>query len=127
MYPPGGLLSYFGRPGQAVYISGDFNGWQQNQASLDPIWSRHCARFFLRLKDGDQYLFYIDDPAGTNGFKRDPHTRELTFQPANDLAEAARGRQTEVNKSALELHVVGRSSFYPSFFKLETYASSDAA
>ena len=78
MYPPGGLLSYFGRPGQAVYISGDFNGWQQNQASLDPIWSRHWARFFLRLKDRDQYLFYIDDPAGTNGFKRDPHTHELT-------------------------------------------------
>jgi 1,4-alpha-glucan branching enzyme len=67
---------------KAVYVSGDFNGWKQNESCrLNPIGGGHWAGFFSNLKEGDQYLFYIDGN-GTSGYKRDPRGRMLTFQPA---------------------------------------------
>jgi 1,4-alpha-glucan branching enzyme len=71
---------------KAVHVSGDFNGWTQNAAcSLNPIGGGHWACFIPRLKDGDQYLFYIDG-VGTTGYKRDPRARLLTFQPSFPFA-----------------------------------------
>jgi 1,4-alpha-glucan branching enzyme len=65
-----------------VWISGDFNGWQQQNDGyrLNPIGGGHWAGFFSGLAEGTQYLFYIDGK-GTRGFKRDPRARDLTFQP----------------------------------------------
>ncbi|HVY92939.1 MAG TPA: alpha-amylase family glycosyl hydrolase, partial [Bryobacteraceae bacterium] len=65
-----------------VYVCGDFNAWKQNAGSrLDAIGGGHWAGFFPGLKDGDQYLFYVDG-IGTSNYKRDPHGRLLTDQPA---------------------------------------------
>ncbi|MDP9053028.1 MAG: alpha-amylase family glycosyl hydrolase [Acidobacteriota bacterium] len=67
---------------RAVYASGDFNGWKQDDSSkLNAIGQGHWAGFFSGLKDGDQYLFFIDGPGGRQ-YKRDPYARELTFLPA---------------------------------------------
>ena len=66
----------------AVHVSGDFNGWKQDAAArLNQIGVGHWAGFVPGLKDGDQYLFHVEG-AGTSGYKRDPHARLLTFQPA---------------------------------------------
>jgi 1,4-alpha-glucan branching enzyme len=65
-----------------VYVSGDFNGWKQNASCLlNPIGGGHWAGFVPGLKEGDQYLYWVDG-TGTTGYKRDPHGRELTFLPA---------------------------------------------
>jgi 1,4-alpha-glucan branching enzyme len=65
-----------------VYVSGDFNGWKQDASCLlNQIGGGHWAGFFPGLNDGDQYLFYVDG-VGTSNYKRDPHARALTFNPA---------------------------------------------
>ena len=65
-----------------VYVSGAFNGWKQDQSCrLNPIGGGHWAGFFPNLNDGDQYLFYVNG-IGTTGYKRDPHSRVLTFLPS---------------------------------------------
>ncbi|MBI1896942.1 MAG: alpha amylase C-terminal domain-containing protein [Acidobacteria bacterium] len=61
-----------------VYISGDFNGWQQDDASLlerndDQRWTG----FIPGAQDGHKYKFWIEGH-GTSGYKRDPYARELT-------------------------------------------------
>src|SRR5882762_4736236 len=67
---------------KAVWVSGDFNGWkQQDDCLLNQIGGGHWAGFFPTLKESDQYLFYIDGN-GSTGYKRDPIARQLTFQPA---------------------------------------------
>ena len=40
----------------------------------------HWASFVPGLKDGDQYLFYVEGIA-SSGYKRDPRARLLTFEP----------------------------------------------
>ena len=70
----------------AVYVSGDFNHWQQNAASsLTQIGGGHWAGFVQGLTEGDQYLFWVDG-RGSSGYKRDPRARLLTQQPAFPLA-----------------------------------------
>ena len=65
----------------AVYVSGDFNHWQQNAASsLTQIGNGHWAGFVPGLTDGDHYLFWVDGQ-GSSGYKRDPRARLLTQQP----------------------------------------------
>ncbi len=54
-------------------------------AILQPIGGGHWAAFVPGLKDGDQYLFYIDG-LGTDGYKRDSRARMLTFEPTFPLA-----------------------------------------
>ena len=68
---------------KAAWVSGDFNGWKQNDdcALLKIGNSGHWGGFVAGLKDGDQYLFYIDG-IGEPGYKRDPRARKLTFQPS---------------------------------------------
>src|SRR5690242_18788574 len=80
---PGGAIFRIWAPrANSVWVSGDFNGWQQNDdCRLQRIGSMgHWAGFMPGLKDGDQYLFYVDG-IGSKGYKRDPHARTLTFQP----------------------------------------------
>jgi 1,4-alpha-glucan branching enzyme len=65
-----------------VYVSGDFNNWKQNASCLlNQIGDGHWAGFFPGINDGNEYLFYVNG-VGTSGYKRDPHGRALTFQPA---------------------------------------------
>src|SRR5690349_2933050 len=79
---PGGATFRIWAPrARAVYVSGDFNAWTQNDDSrLTPIGAGHWAGFFPGLQDGDQYMFYVDG-TGSQGYKRDPRARKLTFQP----------------------------------------------
>src|SRR5215471_18128309 len=80
---PGGAIFRIWAPrANSVWVSGDFNSWQQNDDSrLQRIGSLgHWAGFMPGLKEGDQYLYYVDG-IGSKGFKRDPRARSLTFQP----------------------------------------------
>jgi 1,4-alpha-glucan branching enzyme len=71
---------------RAVFIAGEFNEWNQGaEYRLTPIGGGHWAGFVEGLKDGDQYLFYVEG-TGSSGYKRDPHARLLTIQPAFPLA-----------------------------------------
>ncbi|HUI64291.1 MAG TPA: alpha-amylase family glycosyl hydrolase [Bacteroidota bacterium] len=80
---PGGATFRIWAPrANAVYLSGDFNQWTQNPKSLlKAIGGGHWAGFISSLKDGDEYQFYVKG-AGTEGFKRDPRARVLSYQPA---------------------------------------------
>ncbi len=80
---PGGATFRIWAPrAVSVYVSGVFNGWQQNASgSLAQIGGGHWAAFIPGLNEGDQYLFYVNG-SGTSGYKRDPYGRELTLQPA---------------------------------------------
>src|SRR6516165_8808651 len=79
----GALFRIWAPRAKSVWVSGDFNGWQQNDdCALDRIGTGgHWGGFVAGLQDGDQYLFYIDGK-GSSGFKRDPRARKLTFQPS---------------------------------------------
>jgi 1,4-alpha-glucan branching enzyme len=82
LVPGGATFRVWAPRANAVHVSGDFNGWQQNDAcKLNPIGGGQWDTFIPGLQDGDQYLYYIDGP-GSSGFKRDPRARLLTFQPA---------------------------------------------
>jgi hypothetical protein len=82
LIPGGATFRIWAPRAKNVYVCGDFNRWQQNTGSrLNPIAGGHWAGFFPGLNDGDQYLFYVDG-IGTSNYKRDPHGRLLTFQPA---------------------------------------------
>ena len=48
---------------------------------MAPIGGGHWASFVPGLKEGDQYLFYVEGIA-SSGYKRDPRARLLTFEPA---------------------------------------------
>ncbi len=65
----------------AVYVVGAFNNWQRDGDSLlNPAGGGHWAGFLPEVFDGAGYKFYVIGPGG-EGFKRDPHARELTFDP----------------------------------------------
>jgi 1,4-alpha-glucan branching enzyme len=86
LVPGGALFRVWAQRAASVHVSGDFNGWKQDAASsLRSIGGGHWAGFVPGLKDGDQYLFYVNG-IGTAGYKRDPRARMLTFQPAFPFA-----------------------------------------
>jgi 1,4-alpha-glucan branching enzyme len=63
---------------QQVYVCGDFNTWARDVSSLllkagDGRWTG----FIPGASDGHKYKFYVVGE-GTEGFKRDPYSRELT-------------------------------------------------
>jgi 1,4-alpha-glucan branching enzyme len=65
----------------AVYVCGDFNSWPKTSGvPLTQVGGGHWAGFIPGLKEGDQYLFYVNG-LGSQGYKRDPRARELTFLP----------------------------------------------
>ena len=86
LVPGGASFRVWAPRAKAVYVSGDFNSWKRNgDGQLQPIGGGHWAAFIPGVKDGDQYLFYVNG-LGTDGYKRDPRARMLTFQPAFPLA-----------------------------------------
>lgn len=81
LVPGGATFRVYAPRATAVYVSGDFNGWQQNPDSqLTAIAGGHWDTFIPGLKDGEQYLLFIQGK-GSSGYKRDPRARLLTFQP----------------------------------------------
>jgi 1,4-alpha-glucan branching enzyme len=81
LVPGGAAFRVWAPRAKAVYVSGDFNGWKQNAAcQLHPIGGGHWAGAIPGLKDGDEYMFYIEG-TGSSGYKRDPRARLLTFDP----------------------------------------------
>ena len=81
--PEGGVTFRVWAPAAlAVYVSGDFNGWTQDESCQlvedgQGIWTG----FIGSIGDGAAYKFFIQG-TGSTGFKRDPYARELTFDPA---------------------------------------------
>jgi len=71
---------------QTVYISGDFNGWEQEQSTqLVKNDAGYWAGFVPGVKDGEHYKFFVVG-AGGRGYKRDPYARELSEEPAYPLS-----------------------------------------
>lgn len=61
----------------AVHVLGDFNLWQQSDASLlVKNASGHWMGFFPGAHEGQTYKYWVKGP-GSMGFKRDPYAREL--------------------------------------------------
>jgi len=86
LVPGGATFRVWAPRAKGVYVSGDFSSWKRNgDSQLQPIGGGHWAAFVPGLKDGDQYLFYIDG-LGTDGYKRDSRARMLTFEPTFPLA-----------------------------------------
>ncbi|MFL6792305.1 MAG: alpha-amylase family glycosyl hydrolase [Bradyrhizobium sp.] len=82
LVPDGATFRVWAPRAHAVHVSGDFNGWKHDVTSrMAPIGGGHWASFVPVLKDGDQYLFYVEG-IGSSGYKRDPRARLLGFQPA---------------------------------------------
>jgi len=74
----GGATFRVWAPGaHAVYVIGDFNGRQRDDASLLTRDDRgHWRGFLPGVKDRQRYLFYVVGDGG-EGPKRDPYAREL--------------------------------------------------
>ncbi|MFI5456934.1 MAG: alpha amylase C-terminal domain-containing protein [Isosphaerales bacterium] len=65
-----------------VYVSGDFNGWKQDESCrLVDGGQGTWTGFIAAIGDGAQYRFFIKG-TGSTGYKRDPYARELTRVPA---------------------------------------------
>jgi 1,4-alpha-glucan branching enzyme len=82
LVPGGATFRIWAPNAKQVWLSGDFNGWKQNDdCALNRIGGGHWGGFFGGLQEGQQYLFYVDG-TGSVGYKRDPRARKLSFQPA---------------------------------------------
>src|SRR5260370_33488451 len=82
LVPGGATFRIWAPRAKNVYVSGDFNNWKQDaNCLLSRIAGGHWGGFQAGLKDGDQYLFYLDG-VGTSNYRRDPRGRLLTSLPA---------------------------------------------
>jgi 1,4-alpha-glucan branching enzyme len=82
LVPGGATFRVFAPHAKAVHVSGEFNGWSQDEnCRLEPIGGGHWAVFIPALNNGDAYMYFVEGE-GTSGFKRDPHARLLTVDPA---------------------------------------------
>ena len=62
---------------RAVYVLGDFNNRQRNDASLLTVDEHgHWRGFIPGVRDRQRYMFYVVGN-GSEGPKRDPYAREL--------------------------------------------------
>ncbi|WP_315705609.1 MULTISPECIES: alpha amylase C-terminal domain-containing protein [unclassified Bradyrhizobium] len=81
LVPGGATFRVFAPHAKAVYVSGDFNDWAQDDSCrLAPIGAGFWAIFIPGLRDGDAYMYFIEG-TGSAGYKRDPHARLLTVEP----------------------------------------------
>jgi len=67
----------------AADLTAGWTHWVPNPANrLVPLGDGTWAGFVPGLVDGDPYLFWVRGPeGGSEGFKRDPHARELAVHP----------------------------------------------
>jgi 1,4-alpha-glucan branching enzyme len=80
LVPGGCTFRVWGPRAKAVYVGGSFNGDRHDEADLlvadaNGLW----AGFVPGLADGDEYRYYVVGE-GSEGWKRDPHARELSEQ-----------------------------------------------
>jgi 1,4-alpha-glucan branching enzyme len=61
-------------------VVGEFNDWDPSRTPLRAS-SGSWGGFVPGLREGEQFLYSVDGPDGA-GHKRDPRSRELTFEPA---------------------------------------------
>ena len=77
----GATFRVFGPSAQSVFVSGDFNGWtQQDPAALLVKTGNDWGGFIPGIADGSAYKFFVVG-AGSTGFKRDPCAREIVPVP----------------------------------------------
>src|SRR5581483_370300 len=82
LIPGGATFRIWAPRAKDVYVSGKFNGWTHDESCrLNPIAGGHWAGYVPGIKDGDEYLFFVDG-LGSANYKRDPYGRLLTFQPS---------------------------------------------
>jgi 1,4-alpha-glucan branching enzyme len=69
-----------------VYVSGSFNDWAQDDASLLSKDERgYWEGFVPGVEPDDPYKFYVVG-TGSSGYKRDPYARDLSTAPAYPLS-----------------------------------------
>jgi 1,4-alpha-glucan branching enzyme len=86
LVPGGATFRVFAPSARTVYINGIFDGTNAFSKDTDEALllvekNNYWAGFIPNVKDGDQYLFFVDGK-GFKDFKRDPYARELST-PAN--------------------------------------------
>jgi 1,4-alpha-glucan branching enzyme len=76
-----------------VHVSGEFNGWKQDESCRLVRDGRGTwGGFIAGIGDGAVYKFFIKG-TGSTGYKRDPYARELTRDPPFPASNCAvRGR-----------------------------------
>jgi 1,4-alpha-glucan branching enzyme len=79
---PGGCTFRTWAPrAKSVYVGGSFNAWQHDDAALlSKDANGYWAGFIPDVVDGQEYKFYVVGK-GSEGWKRDPYSRELSHQP----------------------------------------------
>jgi 1,4-alpha-glucan branching enzyme len=81
---PGGGATFraWAPAARRVWVLGDFNGWEHDEASLlVRDGGGRWAGFVPGARAGQEYLFHVEGE-GSEGPKRDPYARELTLAPA---------------------------------------------
>jgi 1,4-alpha-glucan branching enzyme len=89
LVPGGAVFRTWAPSARDVYLAADagstasWSHWVPDPASrLIELGDGTWAGFAPGLADGDPYLFWVRGPlGGTEGFKRDPHARELASHP----------------------------------------------
>jgi 1,4-alpha-glucan branching enzyme len=77
LVPGGATFRCWAQHAKKVYISGEFNGWQQTPATELFRRGDHWLGYVAGARDGHEYKFWVVGD-GTEGYKRDPYARELT-------------------------------------------------
>ena len=82
----GATFRVFGPSAVKVFVSGDFNGWKQQDPAAQLVkQGTDWVGFIPGVKDGTAYKFFVVG-LGSTGFKRDPCAREIVpvpGQPSN--------------------------------------------
>lgn len=64
-----------------IWVSGSFNGWQQDDACEMNRRGDYFSAYLSEIKEGDEYKFFVEGAIGGQ-YKRDPYSRELSTNPA---------------------------------------------
>ncbi len=73
----GAVFRVFGPSAIEVFVSGDFNGWKQQDPAAQLVKrGNYWGGFIPGIKDSAAYKFFVVG-AGSTGFKRDPYAREI--------------------------------------------------
>ncbi|MDQ0355199.1 1,4-alpha-glucan branching enzyme [Rhodoplanes tepidamans] len=80
VFPGGSTFRTWAPRATAVHVSGPFNGWSRADEATRLVKDGQgfWTGFLPGVTDGTEYKFYVVGPTGREGFKRDPHARELS-------------------------------------------------
>ncbi|MGO9598998.1 MAG: alpha amylase C-terminal domain-containing protein [Isosphaeraceae bacterium] len=78
----GATFRVFGPSAVEVFVSGDFNGWKQQDPAAQLVKQGiDWVGFILGVKDGTAYKFFVVRLGPSPRFKRDPYAREIVPVP----------------------------------------------